>query len=243
MGPCLRADVQQQPQHLYDRATTVFSPNGRIYQVEYAREVVKRGSTVVGVTAEDGVGFLSGRRESSRLAIQDSVEKIFRVDDHVGAASCGLVADARTLVDMARNLSAGNKIRYEEPMHVETLARDLSTRIHGYTQTGGARPFGVSMLIGGLNDEAKLFETDPSGAFIGYKAGALGSRREEVMDKLEDNFEEDLPLDEALARGYEAMVEDQGIEEPREEIEGAAVTGDGFRRLDPEEIEDLAAST
>ncbi len=242
MGLFLRTRVQQQPQHLYDRATTVFSPNGRIYQVEYAREVVKRGSTVVGVTAEDGVGFLSGRRESSRLAIQDSVEKIFRVDDHIGAASCGLVADARTLVDMARNLSAGNKIRYEEPMHVETLARDLSTRIHGYTQTGGARPFGVSMLIGGLNDEAELYETDPSGAFIGYKAGALGNRREEVMNELEDDFEEHLPLDDALAIAYGAMTEEDQVEEPTREIEGAVVREDGFRRLRPEEIEELAES-
>jgi proteasome alpha subunit len=232
----------EQPQHLYDRATTVFSPNGRIYQVEYAREVVKRGSTVVGVTAEDGVGFLSGRRGSSRLAIEDSVEKIFKVDDHMGAASCGLVADARTLVDIARHIATGNQMRYDEPIEVHSLARQLSTRIHGYTQTGGARPFGVSMLLGGLNDEAQLFETDPSGAFIGYKAGALGNRRQAVMDALEDSFEEELPLDEALSIGYESIQADAEGEEGPDDIEGAIITEDGFRRLTPDELDDLAST-
>ncbi len=229
----------QQPQHLYDRATTVFSPNGRIYQVEYAREVVKRGSTVVGVTAEDGIGFLSGRRSSSRLAIQDSVEKIFEVDDHIGAASCGLVADARTLVDIARHISAGNQLRYDEPIEVHALARQLSTRIHAYTQTGGARPFGVSMLLGGLNNEAKLYETDPSGAYIGYKAGALGNRRQNVMNELENRFEPDQELDEALAAGFASITAQTESEEREEEFEGAVITTEGFRRLSPEEIQDL----
>lgn len=234
----------QQPQHLYDRATTVFSPNGRIYQVEYAREVVKRGSTVVGVTASDGIGFLSGRRKSTRLAIQDSVEKIFRVDDHIGAASCGLVADARTLVDIARQLSVGNRMRYEEPIEAGSLTRQLSGRIHAYTQTGGARPFGVSMLLGGLNEEAELYETDPSGAFIGYKAGALGNRRQEVMNELERRFEEDQPLDEALATGYASMTAEAAeTEDAADEIEGAVITEDGFRRLSPEEIEEIAETT
>jgi len=221
----------------------VFSPNGRIYQVEYAREVVKRGSTVVGVTAQDGVGFLSSRRDSSRLAIQDSVEKIFRIDDHIGTASCGLVADARTLVDMARNLSAGAKFRYDEPMDVETISRELSTRVHSYTQTGGARPFGVSMLIGGVSEEPRLYETDPSGAFIGYKAGALGNRREDVMNRLEENFEEDLPLDDALATGYSAITSGEITEDDEDseiDIEGAIVTDDGFRRLSSDEIDDIA---
>lgn len=235
----------QQPQHLYDRATTVFSPNGRIYQVEYAREVVKRGSTVVGVTAQDGIGFLSGRRSSSRLAIQDSVEKIFEVDDHIGAASCGLVADARTLVDIARHISTGNQMRYDEPIEVGSLAGQLSTRIHAYTQTGGARPFGVSMLVGGLTEgDAKLFETDPSGAFIGYKAGALGNRRQAVMNELEDRFEPQQTLDEALAVGFESMTApSEGSDDVEEQFEGAVITQDGFRRLTPEEIQDLHDAT
>lgn len=228
----------QQPQHLYDRATTVFSPNGRIYQVEYAREVVKRGSTVVGVTAEDGLGFLSARRKASRLAIPDSVEKIFKIDDHIGTASCGLVADARVLVDMARHLTTGNRMRFDEPMEINALARQLSTRIHGYTQSGGARPFGVSMLIGGLNDGAKLYETDPSGAFIGYKAGALGNRRQEVMDRLERDYSPNETLDEALQVGYTAMASEE--QDSESEVEGAVITEDGFRRLTPDEIRELS---
>ncbi len=228
----------QQPQHLYDRATTVFSPNGRIYQVEYAREVVKRGSTVVGVTAEDGLGFLSARRKASRLAIPDSVEKIFKIDDHIGTASCGLVADARVLVDMARHLTTGNRMRFDEPMEINALARQLSTRIHGYTQSGGARPFGVSMLIGGLNDGAKLYETDPSGAFIGYKAGALGNRRQEVMDRLEQEYSPNETLDEALQVGYTAMASEE--QDSESEVEGAVITEDGFRRLTPEEIREFS---
>lgn len=233
----------QQPSHHYDSATTVFSPEGRIYQVEYAREVVKRGTTVVAVTSEDAVGFLAGRRKGSPLALQDSVEKIFEIDDHVACASCGLVADARRLVDIGRHIAAGSKFLYDEPVGVEGLVRDLSNRIHGYTQTGGNRPFGVALLVGGLaNGKPRVFETDPSGAFVGYKAAALGNRADKVRGRLEERFTPEQSLDEALAVAYGALTATP--EETRSErYEGAIITQDGFRRLSEDEIQEIAETS
>ena len=235
----LPPDVQ--PAHLYDSAITVYSPDGRIYQVEYAREVVKRGTTVVGVTASDGIGLLAGRRDGSRLAIQDSVEKIFQIDDHIACASCGLVADARALVSTARLIAARHKFVYGAPIEVEGLTRDLSDMMHSFTQSGGARPYGVSLLIGGLNERSRLYETDPSGAFVGYKASAVGNRRSEVMEKLEAAYRPDLTLDDAVPLAYKALMEarevgDQGA------VEGATITADGYRRLTTDEIAALAGT-
>lgn len=224
-----------QPAHLYDSAITVYSPDGRIYQVEYAREVVKRGTTVVGATAKDGVGFLAGRRGSSRLALQESVEKIFQIDAHIAAASCGLVADARALVRTARNIAARHRYTYDEPIDVHGLTRELCDGMHAYTQSGGARPYGVSLLIGGVNERARIFETDPSGAFVGYKASALGNRRTEVMEKLETAYQPNKTLSEALQVAYDALTAGED-DRDRKNVEGTIVTEDGFRRLSPDEI-------
>ncbi|MFA5003560.1 MAG: proteasome subunit alpha, partial [Methanolinea sp.] len=106
----------------YDRAITVFSPDGRLYQVEYAREAVKRGTTAVGIKCRDGVVLIVDKRVSSRLLESSSIEKIFKIDEHIGVASSGLVGDARSLVDRARIECQINRVTYDEQMDVEALA-------------------------------------------------------------------------------------------------------------------------
>lgn len=196
----------------YDRAITVFSPDGRLFQVEYAREAVKRGTTAVGLKCSEGVVLLVDRRITSELMEPTSVEKIFVIDDHVGAATSGLVADARVLVDKARTEAQINKLSYGEPIQVETLVRRICDFKQNYTQYGGVRPFGSTFLFGGIEDGTpRLFETDPSGAFIEVKASGIGSGREEVTGFFEENYDEDASLEEAVVLGLRALVK-AGVE-------------------------------
>ena len=194
------------PQMGYDRAITVFSPDGRLFQVEYAREAVKRGTTAVGIKAQDGVALLVDKRLTSRLLEGGSVEKIFRLDTHIGAATSGLVADARMLIDRGRIESQINKVVYDEPIAVETLAKKICDYKQAFTQYGGLRPFGTALLIGGVyNGNMYLFETDPSGALLEYKATAIGSGRSIVTELLEQQYKEDIKLEDAILLGLEAL--------------------------------------
>lgn len=192
----------------YDRAITVFSPDGRLFQVEYAREAVKRGTTSLGVKSKDGIVLVVDKRSTSRLVEPKSIEKIFQIDNHIGAASSGLVADARALVDRARVESQINKITYNEPIRVETLVKKICDMKQMYTQNGGVRPFGSALIIGGVNKgQCRLFETDPSGALIEYKATAIGAGRSEAMDVFEEKYEEDMTIDEAIDLALDAVYE------------------------------------
>ncbi|PSP55454.1 proteasome subunit alpha [Halobacteriales archaeon QS_1_67_19] len=142
----------QAQQQAYDRGITIFSPDGRLYQVEYAREAVKRGTASIGVRTEGGVVLAVDKRIRSELMERTSVEKIHKADDHIGIASAGHVADARQLIDFARRRAQVNRLRYGEPIGVETLTKDVTDHIQQYTQVGGARPFGVALIIGGIED-------------------------------------------------------------------------------------------
>ncbi|RLF65027.1 MAG: proteasome endopeptidase complex, archaeal, alpha subunit [Thermoplasmata archaeon] len=178
------------PQMAYDRAITVFSPDGRLFQVEYAREAVKRGTTTVGLKFKDGVVLIVDRRITSKLVEPSSIEKIFAIDEHIGCATSGLVADARVLVDRARVEAQINRITYDEKIQVKTLVKKICDFKQTYTQYGGVRPFGTSFLIAGVDGEGpRLFVTDPSGAMMEYKATAEGNGKDIAVDYLEKNYE------------------------------------------------------
>ena len=195
--------MQMAPQMGYDRAITVFSPDGRLFQVEYAREAVRRGTTAVGIKAVDGVAVLVDKRITSRLMEPESIEKIFQIDQHIGAASSGLVADARVLIDRARVESQINRLVYDESIGVEVLAKRICDFKQTYTQYGGVRPFGTSLLIVGADDtRVRLFETD---ALLEYKATGIGAGRSAVMEIFEEKYREDMNCDEAILLGLEAL--------------------------------------
>ena len=154
--------MQPQYQMGYDRAITVFSPDGRLYQVEYAREAVKRGTTAVGIKAQGGVVLIVDKRVSSKLLEASSIEKIFKIDEHIGVASSGLVGDARALVDRARIECQINRVSYDERIEVEALAKKLCDHMQTLTQYGGIRPYGTALLIAGVSDgECRLFRDRP----------------------------------------------------------------------------------
>jgi proteasome alpha subunit len=182
----------------YDRAITVFSPDGRLFQVEYAREAVKRGTTAVGITYANGVLLAVDKNVTSKLIVPKSIEKVFQIDDHIGVATSGLVADARRLVEDARVRSQRNKLVYNQPISVSALTRDLCDIKQAYTQYGGARPFGTALLIAGVNDGPHLFETDPSGAFTEFTAGAIGMGKRDVEKLLEERYKPGINRKDAI---------------------------------------------
>ena len=190
----------------YDRAITVFSPDGRLFQVEYAREAVKRGTTTVGVKFKDGVVLIVDKRLSSKLVEPKSIEKIFKIDSHIGCATSGLVADARALVDRARIECQVNAFNYSEDLAVEALVKKICDFKQSYTQYGGVRPFGTAMLVAGIDAAGPhLYETDPSGAMISYKAGAIGAGRNEVMEVFEKGFKENMTQIQAINLGLKGL--------------------------------------
>lgn len=183
----------------YDYGITVFSPDGRIFQVEYALETVRRGSTALGITCPEGVVLAAEERTSTKLQDPSYIWKIFKIDEHIGAAISGLSSDARVLVDQARMFAQSNRLTYDEPVDVKILSKRVSDLMQAYTQHGGVRPFGVSMLIGGVDKVGnKLFQTDPSGSYWGYKAIAIGTGGDTVREILEQEYIDDMTLDATI---------------------------------------------
>ncbi len=236
--------MQGNQQQAYDRGITIFSPDGRLYQVEYAREAVRRGSGTVGVRTGDGVVLAAVRQARSPLIERDSIEKIHEVDDHVGIASAGHVADARQLVDLARRQAQVEGLRYDEPIGVEALTKEVTDHIQQYTQTGGARPFGVALLVAGIEDgEPRLFETDPSGTPYEWQATAIGGGRDDSQAYLEAEYEEGMDLDSGigLALGAIAETTDGDLEAVGLDVATVDVESEQFRTLTQDEVTDHLA--
>jgi proteasome alpha subunit len=180
----------------YDRAITVFSPDGRLFQVEYAMELVNRGATIMGIQCAEGV-VLGSEENIEPLEEAEYSWKIFKVDEHVAAAIVGLSSDARILIDQARIYAQSNKLTYDEPMDVEVVTKRICDIQQMYTQHAGVRPFGVSIIFGGVDKTGShVFGTHPSGTYRGYKATALGAGRETVLTILKDEYRENLSLEE-----------------------------------------------
>jgi len=196
----------------YDRAATMFSPDGRLYQVEYASKIVAQGTLGIGMIYDSGVLFGADKKVPSRLALPDSIEKMFKIDEHIAAISAGLVGDARRLVQIARQKAQENTMYYEEPIQVELLVKEISNIKQIFTQYGGMRPFGISFIIGGIDETGKrLFETEPSGALAEYKAIAIGKGRNEAMAFLEKEYSDNMTFDNAISLSLKAL--QKGLDE------------------------------
>ena len=189
----------------YDMTPTMYSPDGRIYQVEYAIETVKRGTLAIGVKCKEGI--IIGVEENPRtLQVADVTQKIFQVDHHIGVAAAGYIPDARVQVDNARFFSQSSKLTYDEPVEVETVAKHLADQCHQFTQYSGVRPYGVALIIAGIDQKGGcVFVTDPSGTYVSYAAVAIGAGSEEVTDFLEKNYKNDMSLEDGAALAIAAI--------------------------------------
>jgi proteasome alpha subunit len=224
----------------YDGAITIFSPEGRIYQVEYALELVKRGSPIVGIKSEEGIVLAVLEPQLSKLAAPTNSKKIFRIDDHVGVAIAGLSPDARVLIKQARLFCQSNKMTYDEPADVEDLASGVGDLLQRYTQNAGVRPFGVSLLIGGVDEHrVSLIATDPSGSYRGYKATAVGRNSEKAVSVLQQEYRKEITLDEAIALAVQALKEASEYDLSADGMNIAVVTKESkkFRTMSVEEIQ------
>ena len=179
----------------YDRAITVFSPDGRLFQVEYAMELVNRGATILALRCSGGV-VLGAEETIDPLEESEYSWKIFKIDDHVGTAIVGLSSDARILIDQARIQAQSNKLTYDEPIDTEVVTKRICDIKQLYTQHAGVRPFGVSMIFAGVDKTGpRVFGTHPSGTYRGYKARAEGAGRETVFNILKEEYKEDMELE------------------------------------------------
>jgi proteasome alpha subunit len=189
----------------YDRAITVFSPDGRLYQVEYAIETVRRGTLAIGIKSRDGV-ILAVEEKARKLQISNVTQKIFQVDDHIGVAAAGYIPDARTQVDHARFFAQSNRLIYDEPVDVEGVAKNIADMAQQFTQYAGVRPFGVALILAGVDKNgANLYLTDPSGTYIGYDAVAIGAGSDQVTEFLEKGYKNDVSMEEAAALAIESI--------------------------------------
>jgi proteasome alpha subunit len=178
----------------YDRAITVFSPDGRLFQVEYAMELVNRGATILAIRSSGGV-VLGAEETVDPLEESEYSWKLFKIDDHVGAAIVGLSSDARILIDQARVLAQSNKLTYDEPIDTEVVTKRICDIKQLYTQHAGVRPFGVSMIFAGVDKTGnRVFGTHPSGTYRGYKARTEGAGRETVFNILKEEYREETGL-------------------------------------------------
>jgi proteasome alpha subunit len=183
----------------YDMTPTMYSPDGRIYQVEYAMETVKRGTLAIGISSKEGV-IMAVEEKPRTLQTSNVTQKIFQVDYHIGVAAAGYIPDARVQVDGARFFSQGNRMTYDESVEVATVAKHLADQAHQFTQYGGVRPNGVSMIIAGIDQKGEsIYVTDPSGTYVQFSAVAIGAGADDVNAFLEKHYKDDLSLDDAAA--------------------------------------------
>src|SRR3990167_11187291 len=183
----------------YDRSITMFSPDGRLLQVEYAKKTVKQGSTATGMVCKDGVVIVTDKRIVDPLVVADSVEKIFQIDDHMMATASGIISDARVLVERAQIKAQQHRVEYDTPVDTLSIVKDICSLKQICTQSGGLRPFGVSLLVGGIDlDKARLFETDPTGIFFEYKATVIGEGEQEGEEILHKEYKDDMTVDQGL---------------------------------------------
>ena len=230
----------------YDRGVNTFSPEGRLFQVEYAMEAIKLGSTSVGICCGTGVVLAVERRLTSSLIVPKSIEKIFEIDSHVGCAMSGILADARTLVGHARSEAQSHAFTFMEAMNVKSIAQIVCDRSINFGEGDGskekpmARPYGVSLLIGGIDKNGpRLFTTDPSGTLFQYKAKAIGSAAEGAQNMLQEVWRPDLTIEEGIRMALTILkqVMEEGITMENVEVSKVSIEEPKFRSLTPEEVQ------
>jgi proteasome alpha subunit len=189
----------------YDMTPTMYSPDGRIYQVEYAIETVKRGTLAIGILSKEGV-IMAVEEKPRTLQTTNVTQKIFQGDYHIGVAAAGYIPDARVQVDNARFFSQGNRMTYDESVEVATVAKHLADQSHQFTQYSGVRPNGVSLIIAGIDQKGEsIYVTDPSGTYVQYAAIAIGADSDDVNAFLEKHYSSEMSLNDAASLAIAAI--------------------------------------
>jgi len=219
--------MQPMPHQLmgYDRAITMFSPDGRLLQVEYAKKTVRQGSTAIGIVCADGVVLITDKRIIEKLIVADSVEKIFEVDTHIAAAAAGIISDARVLLERSQMRAQQHKVTYDTDIDTLTIVKDICALKQMCTQSGGLRPFGVSILVAGVDNQGpRLFETDPTGIYFEFKASVIGEGEPEVEELLNEEYRENMSIEDGLKLGMKGLIKIIGKDFHVKRIDAAYIT-------------------
>ena len=218
----------------YDRTSTMFSPDGRLLQVEYAKKTVKQGTTAIGIVCKDGVILLADKRINEPLIVPSSVEKVFQVDEHIAATASGILSDGRILIDRARLMAQQHRVTYDGPIDTSSLVKEICDIKQSFTQFGGARPFGVSILFAGVDVEPELYLTDPTGIYFRYKATAIGEAETEIKEILNKEYKETMSVEDGLVLAIRALKKVLGKDFDIKRIDGAYIklSDKKFTKLD-----------
>lgn len=183
----------------YDRSVGMFSPDGLLLQVEYAEKAVKLGSSITAITTKEGIVFVGDRKITSKLLIKESFRKIAEADTHVLLGGAGVMSDGRRLIEQAQIISQEHKANYQNPIDIISLVKDVANIQQYYSQSGGLRPFGVSLLIGGIeNSKPILYQTTPSGIFMRFLARSVGNVSDKINEGLEEEYKENMSNNDAI---------------------------------------------
>lgn len=190
----------------YDRAATMFSPDGRILQVEYAEKTIRLGSASIGIRCSNGVIIIADRRTKDKLIVEDSAHKVYEIDEHIMASAAGILSDARVLIEKAQVASQQHRVTYDSPMDVESAIKEISNLKQTSTQYAGLRPFGVSIMVAGITgDKPRLFSSDVTGNYYEYKATSIGENDEKVKELLKEGYKEGMSVEEGIKLGLKVF--------------------------------------
>lgn len=205
----MSTDMQHQAMG-YDRTATMFSPEGTILQVEYAQKTVRLGSSSIGMVCSDGVFILADKRIEDKLIVRKSSSKIYEIDNHLFASAAGIISDARVLVERAQVLAQQHRVTYDSPIEPESIIKEISNMKQQFTQYGGARPFGVALMVAGFNGKKpELFTSDITGNYLSYHANAIGENDDKLKEKLREKYNQDLTIKKGVKAALEIFEEIQ----------------------------------
>lgn len=188
----------------YDRTATMFSPDGRLLQVEYAEKTIRLGSASLGISCKDGVVIIADRRTKDKLIVEESANKVYEIDEHIMASAAGILSDARVLIEKAQVVAQQNRVTYDSGIDVESVTKEISSMKQMSTQYGGLRPFGVAVMVAGVDDSIqKLYVSDVTGNYYEYKATAIGENDEKIKKELREKYKESLTVKEGVKVGLD----------------------------------------
>jgi len=220
-------DMQHQ-QMGYDRTATMFTPEGHLLQVEYAEKTVRLGSASIGMKCKDGVFILADKRIEDKLIVKESASKIYEIDSHIISSVAGIVSDARVLIDKSQVLAQQHTMTYDSPIEPELIIKEISSLKQQFTQYGGARPFGVALIVAGIEDGvAKLYTSDITGNYFEYYANAIGEKDSKIREKLREKYTQNLTLKKGIALAVEIFKEIKGEEFDLNKFELAFIENKG----------------
>jgi len=231
-------DMQHQTMG-YDRTSTMFSPEGTIIQVEYAQKTARLGSSSIGMVCSDGVFILADKRIIDKLVVLKSANKINEIDSHIIVSAAGIVSDARVLIEKAQVLAQQHRITYDSPIEPELVIKDIANLKQQFSQYGGVRPFGVSLILAGINGKkSELYTSDVTGNYFSYHANAIGENDEKIKEKLREKYKQDLTIKKGIKVALNIFEEIQGKKFDLNKFELSYIKSDEakLKRLEGEKI-------